>query len=58
MMEIAKSETLKHFTILNKALLLLIKVNKTAWQSVPEIEQFLLIVTRSTARELHFGKDQ
>ena len=37
MMDIAKSETFKYFTILSRALLLLIKVNKTAVQSVPKI---------------------
>ena len=37
MMDIAKSETLKYFTILNKDLLFLIKVNKTAVQSVSKI---------------------
>ena len=36
-MDIAKSETFKKFTILNKALLFLIKLNKTAVQSVPKI---------------------
>ena len=37
MMDIAKSETFKNFTILNKALLFLIELNKTAVQSVPKI---------------------
>ena len=36
MMDIAKSQTSKNFTILNKALLFLIKLNKTAVQSVPK----------------------
>ena len=35
-MDIAKSETFKNFNILNKALLFLIKLNKTAAQSVPK----------------------
>ena len=35
-MDIAKSETLKNFSILNKALQFLIKLNKTAEQSVPK----------------------
>ena len=35
MMDIAKSETFKNITVLNKALLFLIKLNKTAVQSVP-----------------------
>ena len=35
MMDIAKSETFKNFIILNKALLFLIKLSKTAVQSVP-----------------------
>ena len=34
-MDIAKSETFKNFIILNKALLFLIKLSKTAVQSVP-----------------------
>ena len=34
MMDIAKSETFKNFTILSKALLFLIKLNKTAVQSL------------------------
>ena len=34
-MDIAKSETFKNFAISNKALLFLIKLNKTAVQSVP-----------------------
>ena len=34
MMDIAKSETFKNFIILNKALLFLIKLSKTAVQSV------------------------
>ena len=38
-MDIAKSETFKYFTILNKALLFLIKVNKTTVQSEPKILQ-------------------
>ena len=37
-MDIAKSETFNYFTILNKALLFLIKVNKTAVQSIPNNE--------------------
>ena len=37
MMDIAKSETLKNFIILNKALLFLIKLSKTAVQSVPKV---------------------
>ena len=37
MMDIAKSETFKNFIILNKALLFLIKLSKTAVQSVPLI---------------------
>ena len=36
-MDIAKSETFKYFTILNMALLFLIKVHKTAVQSIPMI---------------------
>ena len=36
-MDIAKSETFKYFTILNMALQFLIKVNKTAVQSIPMI---------------------
>ena len=36
-MDIAKSETFKNFIILNKALLFLIKLSKTAVQSVPKI---------------------
>ena len=35
-MAIAKSETSKNLTVLNKALLFLIKLNKTAVQSVPK----------------------
>ena len=35
-MDIAKYETFKNFTILSKALLFLIKLNKTAMQSVPK----------------------
>ena len=41
MMDIAKSEAFKYFTILNMALLFLIKVNKTAVQSIPMI--FILV---------------
>ena len=37
MMDIAKSETFKNFIILNEALLFLIKLSKTAVQSVPKI---------------------
>ena len=37
MMDIAKSKTFKYFTILNKDLLFLIKVNKIAVQSVSKI---------------------
>ena len=37
MMDIVKSETFKIFRILNKALLFLIELNKTAVQSVPKI---------------------
>ena len=37
MMDTAKSETLQSFTILNKTLLFLIKLNKTAAQSVPYV---------------------
>ena len=37
MMDIAKSETFTNFIILNKALLFLIKLSKTAVQSVPNI---------------------
>ena len=36
MMDIAKSETFKNFAILSKALLFLIKLNKTAEHSVPK----------------------
>ena len=36
-MDIAKSETFRSFTILNKDLLFLIKLNKTAVQSIPNI---------------------
>ena len=36
-MDRAKSETFKYFTILNMALLFLIKLNKTALQSIPMI---------------------
>ena len=36
MMDIAKFETFKSFTILNKVLLFLIKLNETAVQSVPK----------------------
>ena len=36
MMEVAKSETFKKFSILYKALLFLIKLNKIAVQSVPK----------------------
>ena len=35
-MDKAKSETFKNFIILNKALLFLIKLSKTAVQSVPK----------------------
>ena len=37
MMDIAKSKTFKNFIILNKALLFLIKLSKTAVQSVSKI---------------------
>ena len=37
MMDIAKSETFKNFIILNKTLLFLIKLSKTAVQSVPNV---------------------
>ena len=36
MMDKAKSETFKNFIILNKALLFLVKLSKTAVQSVPK----------------------
>ena len=38
MMDIAKSETFKNFIILNRALMFLIKLSKTAVQSVPKIK--------------------
>ena len=37
-MDVAESETFKSFTVLNKALLFLIKLNKTAVQSVPNLK--------------------
>ena len=37
MMDVAKYVTFRNFTILNKVLLFLIKLNKTAVQSVPKI---------------------
>ena len=37
MMDVAKSETFRNFTILNKTLLYLININKTPVQSVPKI---------------------
>ena len=37
MMNVAESKTFKSFTVLNKTLLLLIKLNKTAVQSVPKL---------------------
>ena len=43
MMDIAKSETFKNFIILNKALLFLIKLSKTAVQSVPKIWSLFVI---------------
>ena len=42
MMDIAKSETFKNLTFLNKALLFLIKLNKTAVQSEPKTLYYLL----------------
>ena len=44
-MDIAKSETFKNFIILNKALLFLIKLSKTAVQSVPKILKLTNILT-------------
>ena len=38
-----KSETFKNFSVLNKALLFLIKLNKTAVQSVPKIKDIKLV---------------
>ena len=61
-MDIAKSETFKNFIIWNKALLFLIKLSKTAVQSVPKL--FLSsecrnhFVTRSLVSQppnLHYG---
>ena len=37
-MDIAKSATFRHFTILNKPLLILIKLNKNAMQSLQKIK--------------------
>ena len=45
MIDIAKFETFRNFTILNKALLFLIKLNKTAVQSI-SIYRLLLNLTR------------
>ena len=47
MMDIAKSETFKNFIILNKALLFLIKLSKTAVQSVPKIHNNVLSFANS-----------
>ena len=47
MMDIAKSETFKNFIILNKALLFLIKLSKTAVQSVPNTNNNLCIKFKS-----------
>ena len=44
-MDIVKSETFKIFRILNKALLFLIELNKTAVQSVPKIMKSVFWVT-------------
>ena len=40
MMDIAKFETLKKFTTLNKTLLFLIQLNKAAAQSAPKVYWF------------------
>ena len=40
MMDIAKFKMCKNFTILNQALQFLIKLHKTAVQSVPKIDKF------------------
>ena len=40
MMDVVKSETFRNFTSLNKALLLLIKLNKTAELSLPSLKLF------------------
>ena len=45
-MDIAKSETFKNFIILNKALLFLIKLSKTAVQSVPKNIQITNRITK------------
>ena len=42
MMDIAKSETFKSFIILDKALLFLIKLSKTAVQSVPSLVKLII----------------
>ena len=49
MMDIAKSETFKNFTILNKALLSLIKLNKTVVLSVPKNKE----VTKYIMQQQH-----
>ena len=41
MMDVAESKMFKSFTVLNKALLFLIKLNKTAVQSVPTLKKKL-----------------
>ena len=42
-MDVAKSETFRNFTILEKALLFLIKFNKTAVQSVPQSKNVIYL---------------
>ena len=43
-MDVANSKTLRNFTILNKALLFFIKLNKTAMQSVPNSTLVLRLI--------------
>ena len=44
MMDIAKFEMCRNFTILNQALVFLIKLHKTAVQSVPKIDNLVVNV--------------
>ena len=58
MMDKLKCETFKNFTILNKALLFLIKLIETAAQSVPKTIQinFQLDILRSVQLAQDFSK--
>ena len=55
-MEIVTSETFQNFTILNKALLFLIKLNKTAVQSKPKFLMYFSCLKIKNQNKLFSSK--